>query len=120
MNVLTSISQGLSVDFAIRGRRAPGAVSRNSQEKREESNFRFRAFVCAIAIGTVCIFIRSVYRVAELSEGWEGHLIRQQWLFVGLEGVMVAVGVIALTIAHAAFWIGDVGGKKQVETKQDA
>lgn len=67
----------------------------------------------------MCIFVRSVYRVAELSEGWEGHLIRQQWLFVGLEGVMVVIGVVVLTVAHAAFWIGDEAGKALADTEQE-
>jgi hypothetical protein len=56
-----------------------------------------------LALATLCIFIRSVYRVVELSEGWTGHLIRQQWLFVGLEGVMVVVAVVALNTCHPAF-----------------
>jgi hypothetical protein len=56
-----------------------------------------------LALATLCIFIRSVYRVVELSEGWTGHLIRQQWLFVGLEGVMVVVAVVALNAFHPAF-----------------
>lgn len=43
-----------------------------------------------------------MYRVAELSEGWTGHLIRQQWLFVGFEGVMVIVACFALNIFHPA------------------
>jgi len=54
-------------------------------------------------LATICIFIRSVYRVVELSEGWRGYLIRQQWLFVGLEGVMVAVGVLSLVFFNPAF-----------------
>jgi hypothetical protein len=57
----------------------------------------------SLALATLCIFIRSVYRVVELSEGWTGHLIRQQWLFVGLEGVMVVVAVVALNSFHPAF-----------------
>ena len=56
-----------------------------------------------MATATLCIFVRSVYRVVELSEGWTGHLIRQQWLFVGLEGVMVVIAVAALNAFHPAF-----------------
>ncbi len=41
--------------------------------------------------------------MAELSEGWTGHLIRQQWLFVGLEGVMVVFAIALLNISHPSF-----------------
>ena len=71
------------------------------------SSKKFRGFVAALTLATICIFVRSVYRVAELSEGWTGHLIRQQWLFVGLEGVMVVAAVIALNIFHPAFCFDD-------------
>jgi hypothetical protein len=47
-----------------------------------------------------------VYRVVELSEGWTGHLIKQQWLFVGLEGVMVVIAVAVLNAFHPAFCFG--------------
>src|SRR5277367_4118171 len=67
------------------------------------SSIKFRGFLAALTIATVCIFVRSVYRVAELSEGWTGHLIKQQGLFIGLEGVMVLVAVIVLNFFHPAF-----------------
>jgi hypothetical protein len=67
------------------------------------SSIKFRGYLAALSIATFCIFIRSVYRVAELSEGWTGYLIKQQGLFIGLEGVMVIVAVLALTFFHPAF-----------------
>jgi hypothetical protein len=61
-------------------------------------------------------------------------LIRQQWLFVGLEGVMVAVGVLALVAFNPAFcfpegmagegvfvfpWFGSKKTKAAADEKQD-
>ena len=63
----------------------------------------FRSFIVALAFATLCIFIRSVYRVAELSEGWEGSLIKNQDTFVDLEGVMVLTAVLALNAFHPGF-----------------
>ena len=60
----------------------------------------FRAFLGALTLATVCIFVRSVYRVVELGEGWEGALIKNQGLFIGLEGVMVVVAVLLLNLFH--------------------
>lgn len=64
------------------------------------ASFRFRGFVCALIFATFCIFTRSVYRVAELSEGWSGHLILTQKYFIGLEGAIVAAGILSLNAFH--------------------
>jgi len=52
----------------------------------------------AITVATVCIYIRCVYRVAELSGGFNGKLANQQESFMVLEGLMMVLAVIALTI----------------------
>ena len=66
-----------------------------------------------------------MYRVAELSEGWTGHLIRQQWLFVGFEGVMVIVACFALNFFHPAITFkegmvgaGGVGSGEKMRREQ--
>lgn len=64
---------------------------------------RFRSFLIALCFTTLCIFTRSVYRVAELSEGWSGHLIQTQRYFIGLEGAIVAAGVLALNVFHPGY-----------------
>jgi hypothetical protein len=46
----------------------------------------------------VCIFIRCVFRVAELKDGFNGELANQQASFMILEGLMMVLAVIALTV----------------------
>jgi len=48
---------------------------------------RFRGFLGALALSTVCILIRSIFRVVEMAEGWSGALMANQTLFFVLEGV---------------------------------
>jgi hypothetical protein len=64
---------------------------------------KFPGFLAALAIATVCIFIRSVYPVAELSEGWIAHLFREQCLFGGLKEIMVVIAMLALNIPNPVF-----------------
>jgi len=71
--------------------------------KALRSSFKFRVFLVALALATVCIFMRSIYRVAELSEGWEGALMKNQHLFIGFEGAMVVVAVLVLNLWHPGF-----------------
>jgi hypothetical protein len=79
--------------------------------------FRFKAFLvgksnmcwCSIAkivalpIATICIFIRSCFRVAELSGGFHGKLANQQITFMILEGAMIIIACILLTVLHPGF-----------------
>ena len=51
-----------------------------------------------MAFSTLCIFIRCVYRVAELSGGFNGKLANQQETFMTLEGLMMVLAAMALTI----------------------
>lgn len=54
----------------------------------------------ALFASTLFIFIRSCYRVAELKEGFDGKLANQQVSFMILEGMMILLAVIPLTILH--------------------
>ncbi len=93
----------LCTDFALRTlkrMKQMGNAATDPAHAKLRASWTFRAFLCALALATLCIFIRSVYRVAELSEGWEGALIKNQKLFIGLEGVMVIVAVLSLNAFH--------------------
>lgn len=82
---------------------------------------RFKGFLAALTLATICIFWRSVYRVVELGEGWTGNLIRKQWLFLGFEGVLVGVACLVLNVFHPALCFkegvegkGGLGSKKRM------
>lgn len=73
----------LTIDYARSYLRAAksGAVRNRLTEPR------YKVFLVFLALATLCIYIRCVYRVAELSQGYSGPLIQEQGLFIGLEGV---------------------------------
>jgi hypothetical protein len=60
----------------------------------------FRAFLAGLFIATLTIFIRSCFRIAELSGGFHGPLANNEVSFMVLEGGMVALACLALTILH--------------------
>lgn len=103
-----------SLDFAIRTWRRNRSMGSSSLDQSPHmvelrSSLRFRAFLVALALATILIFWRSVFRVAELAEGWSGDLIKRQDLFIAFEGVMVVVAVLALNVAHPAFCFATKG-----------
>jgi hypothetical protein len=93
-----------ALDFAIRTfRRIRQLGSQNALDSRH-ANLRkswvFKGFLIALTISTLSIFTRCVYRVAELSDGWSGHLMKVQHYFVGLEGAIIVVAVYLLNLFH--------------------
>jgi hypothetical protein len=120
----------LCLDFAIRTWRrfnsmGEAAFDQNPIYASLRQNWKFKGFLVALTLATICIFWRSAYRVVELGEGWQGDLIRHQWLFVGFEGVMVIVACLALNLFHPAFCfkegitgLGGVGSRWRKNKKE--
>ncbi|KAM0279913.1 hypothetical protein ACHAQH_004354 [Verticillium albo-atrum] len=65
---------------------------------------RQRFFFGGLAAAVVFIFVRCVYRVDELSEGYENSSkITDEGLFIGLEGVLIVLAVCALFVGHPGY-----------------
>lgn len=60
----------------------------------------FQAFLCGLALATLTIFVRSIFRVAELKGGFHGSLANNQVSFMILEGAMVTIASACLTFLH--------------------
>ncbi len=96
----------LAVDFAFRTwRRTARLGSDQALDPKHavlRSSWKFKGFLVALSLSTLFIFIRSVYRVAELSEGWDGELIRTQSYFIVLESITVVLAVLVLNAFNPA------------------
>jgi hypothetical protein len=120
----------LCIDFALRTYKryksmGQDAFDQNPVYAAMRNSWRFKGFLTGLTLATICIFWRSVYRVAELGEGWHGALIKRQWLFVGFEGVMVIVACFALNVFNPAFTfkeamtgLGGIGSKRKLRRQQ--
>ena len=113
---------GLAGDFALRTWRRVSAVGAeealDARHEKLRRSSRFRGFMAALALAMLCIFVRSVYRVAELGEGWNGALIKNESMFIGFEGSIVGVAVLVLNAFHPGlcFREGDEGRRKKGES----
>ena len=83
---------GLCLDYAIRYRRS-GDTYYQSKCTRQ-----FKIFVGTLAFAIICILIRCIYRIDELSEGYSGPLISDEGLFIGLEGVLIVIAAFTLNV----------------------
>ncbi|KDQ63571.1 hypothetical protein JAAARDRAFT_29591 [Jaapia argillacea MUCL 33604] len=59
-----------------------------------------RLMILGLAFSTVTIFIRSVYRTVELTDGWNGRIISTQVYFNVLDGGMITLAIYTLNLFH--------------------
>lgn len=59
--------------------------------------------VFGLGLSTIFIFIRSVYRTIELSDGWDGKIISTQVYFNVLDGAMIVLASFTLNFFHPGF-----------------
>ncbi|KAL5382770.1 hypothetical protein DPSP01_006329 [Paraphaeosphaeria sporulosa] len=121
-------------DFAFRVRKAKSAGNLTGQAPLYESlraDPSFRWFQWSLFVATLLIFIRSVYRVAELWGGFQSHLANDEVTFMIFEGPMIIVAVMMMTAFHPGrifddLWIpagkgyrffkhGDTGSTDKIE-----
>ncbi|KAL4886846.1 RTA1 like protein-domain-containing protein [Aspergillus karnatakaensis] len=80
--------------------RAATALHARHRLQSEEMRVQWRCLVFGLADAAVAIFIRTAFRIAELSGGFEGDLANNQAAFMILESTMVFIASVCLTIGH--------------------
>ncbi|KAL4726993.1 hypothetical protein ACLX1H_005892 [Fusarium chlamydosporum] len=53
-----------------------------------------RLSIYATIVSVVFVYIRCIYRTVELLEGWDGHLLKTEGYFIGLDGVCIAIAIL--------------------------
>ncbi|KAF4625050.1 hypothetical protein G7Y89_g13119 [Cudoniella acicularis] len=86
------------IEFAYRIWRNPTSWSRTHAHLYESKLFKY--FLLGLCIATIAIFIRSCFRVAELSGGFDGPLANNQISFMILEGAMIVIATSCMTLLH--------------------
>ncbi|KAH8732198.1 RTA1 like protein-domain-containing protein [Phaeosphaeriaceae sp. PMI808] len=61
---------------------------------------RFKIYCGAVIAAYTFILVRCAYRIPELLGGWGGELMRIEFEFIILEGVMIALTVAVQTVFH--------------------
>ncbi|KAI0167708.1 parasitic phase-specific protein PSP-1 [Pestalotiopsis sp. NC0098] len=79
---------------------------------------RSKLFFGFLALAIVLILTRCAYRLVELKDGYSGRLIRDEGLFIGLEGVMVIAAVFSLTVGHPGFGLRDRSRPREQEAEK--
>jgi len=68
-----------------------------------KTSMMFKGFIVALVVAVFLILARSAYRLAELQSGFDGELANDEVTFMILEGPMIILSCIALTVFHPCF-----------------
>jgi hypothetical protein len=99
------IFMSLWLEFAYRLRKtSESAKEARFSELRNTKKFAY--FQYALAAAVVLILVRSVYRVAELNQGFNGPIANDEVSFMILEGPMIFLAVLAMTVLHPGITFG--------------
>ncbi|KAK6969103.1 RTA1 like protein-domain-containing protein [Favolaschia claudopus] len=96
----------LAIDFTTRYlldrpvRRADSSTS-----SRKPMTPKLKVMLIALGFSTVVLFIRSVYRLIELSDGWNGRIIETEVYFNVLDGGMVVLAIFTLNFIHPGVFL---------------
>ncbi|CAL1716726.1 unnamed protein product [Somion occarium] len=71
-----------------------------------EWDTRIKVLVGGLTFICVCIFIRSVYRLIELADGWSGKVISTQVYFNALDGAMIWIAMLTYNVCHPGLLLG--------------
>ncbi|KAK9473433.1 RTA1 like protein-domain-containing protein [Dipodascopsis tothii] len=67
-----------------------------------------RATLTATALAVVSVFVRSIYRVAELTRGWTSYLMTHEAFFLSLDALMIAIAVWLLLLLYPGRALGPI------------
>ncbi|RFN49909.1 phospholipid-translocating atpase [Fusarium flagelliforme] len=76
---------------------------------------RFRWFIAGLSTAFLTIYIRCVYRIAEMRGGWGNEMMKEQIPFILLEGVMILIATAAQTILHPGYFFPQFMNQKLLQ-----
>jgi hypothetical protein len=107
-----------STDFLLRLRRAFKTKSMKLSPEAHSflADTKFQLFAAGIVVAYLTVFTRCCYRIAEMSGGWANPIMQNERDFIVLDGTMVLVASLCLTILHPGYCFPRLatGGKSRM------
>ncbi|OBT78141.1 hypothetical protein VF21_02698 [Pseudogymnoascus sp. 05NY08] len=97
----------IGVEFALRVHKNRNHLNPTHADVYTSQRFKF--FLGGLALATVCVFTRSVFRAAELSGGFTGHLANNEVSFMILDGTLIMIACSAFTLLHPGYCFTKAG-----------
>ncbi|KAL6711495.1 hypothetical protein ACN47E_004429 [Coniothyrium glycines] len=109
--VTMSVCGGLVLVYVFRYRKARKNLASDEKSAyaldKEQGDInlgKIRLFAWMIVLAFTTVLIRCIYRLPEMAGGWGNALMRNETEFLILDGMMIAIACIVLTVFHPAYW----------------
>jgi hypothetical protein len=84
--VLTLLLFGImTADYALRRRASATPLSAEAEGLKQQRKFQF--FMAGLVVAYFAVFIRCVYRIAEMAGGWQNPIMQDQTIFIVLDSL---------------------------------
>lgn len=93
--------------------------SMSSDARKLAHSYRFRAFAGGVVLAYLTVLTRCCYRIPELSGGWGNSVYRTESLFIVLDGVMITIATLALTLLHPGLFFPRLSAPFRTRDKQE-
>lgn len=107
--VSLTVFMALCADFAFTLSKSKELLE--PQFRTLRASGKFKAFLASLCVATITIYVRSIFRVAELKEGFGSKLANDEITFMVLEATMITIAVISLTALHPTVVFGSQWGE---------
>ncbi|KAF2167825.1 hypothetical protein M409DRAFT_21972 [Zasmidium cellare ATCC 36951] len=91
----------------------------SDEAKKLAHSLRFRMFAGGIVLAYLTILTRCCYRIPELAGGWGNSVYRTEVLFIVLDGVMITMATLALTLLHPGFFFPRLSAPFRMRKKKE-
>jgi len=78
-----------------------------------------KAMLFGSAFSSIAIYVRSIYRTIELTDGWNGRIITTEIYFNTMDGAMILLAMYCLNFFHPGRLLGPFTTLKRVESVDD-
>ncbi|KAF3209002.1 hypothetical protein TWF679_007522 [Orbilia oligospora] len=110
------IMAGLAIQIAFFSFFACAVVRFDTKTRGSHSGAKWRALVYCLYISCACILIRSIYRIVEFAQGWDGYLMSHEVYFYVLEALPMLPCLVIFNIFHPSKYLPE---PKPTDESQD-
>ncbi|KZT70111.1 RTA1 like protein, partial [Daedalea quercina L-15889] len=96
----------LATEFVLRYLHDRPIGARQTVKTAHALDAKTKQMLGALAFSSLCIYVRSWYRTAELADGWQGHIIHTQRYFVIMDALMIVFAMWIMNICHPGRLLG--------------
>ncbi|KAG0647624.1 Efflux pump [Hyphodiscus hymeniophilus] len=76
-----------------------------------------KIFATAIFVSSLAVYVRCVYRIAELAQGWANEIMRDQTGYIVLDGVMCCIAILAITVCYPGIFFKSMTSQPKMREK---